>query len=156
FFDDECAMPRASERWIDRREDDAPRSARAVRDEALATVQDPMLAVFAAARLDGGDVASGARLGETVRSPFQLGQTAKDGRESLLLPRRPGAAHGRPAEASAWQAKQKPGIAPRHFFRAHHRVDVCGSLLAVFALWRRCLHVGTHREVAHRASERRE
>src|SRR5581483_9098757 len=73
FLDDERAMSGASERRIDGREDDAPRGARPVRDEALSAVDHPLLAFFSAARADSGDVRAGARLGERVRAPFQAG-----------------------------------------------------------------------------------
>ena len=56
---------------LDRGEDDVPRSPRAVRDVALSPVQDPRVALFAAARANAGDVAPGAGLGEGIRAPLE-------------------------------------------------------------------------------------
>src|SRR5262245_35108977 len=100
-------MTGASERGIDRGEDDIPRGARAVRDEALAAVDDPVLSVFAAARANPGDVGSGARLGESVRAPFQAGRhVLEDAEEALLLFLRAASANWRSAEARSRETEK--------------------------------------------------
>src|SRR5262249_51523881 len=114
LLDDERAMRRAAERRIDRREDDAPRRARAVRDEALATVQDPVFPVSPAARADARDVAPRARLRQRVRGPAELlRHVLEHAEEPLLLRRRAARADRRRAEARARDAHEQRRVAPR-------------------------------------------
>ena len=114
---DERAVAGAPQRGIDRREDDVPRRARAVRDVALAPVEDPVLAVLAAARADAGDVAPGARLGERVGAPAELlAHVVEDRRRSASSARacRSRAPAGRRAPGPGRQraARRRPTRAP--------------------------------------------
>ena len=75
-----------AERWVDRREDHYPRRARADRDVALATIENPVVTVATTARSNAADVAPRAGLGEAVGAPFQAGgHVAKDREEALFL-----------------------------------------------------------------------
>ncbi len=151
-------MPRATERRIDRGEDDVPRRPRAVGDVALAPVYDPVLPIFSTARADRRDVAPRARLRERVGPPLELRRHVfEDPEEALFLRRRPARANGGPSETRAGHGEQQDAVAPGHLFGREDRRQARAALLlrgwashVGLGVGRRAEAAGEHRQVAEK------